>query len=192
MRLNSAGYRVSTVGLRRGRAGPARHRAAPAGAERRATAGPRRPGAVRRDPPPPSLVAGDPAHCPRHHPRRGGGHRTRRVHLPHQAVRRQGAAREDRAGPGARRRRRPSRRMPTSAGARDIISRSAAWPTCWPRPRWSPRPTPACCCAAKAAAGKEMLAQAIHGPARAPTNPSSRSTAAPSPRPCSSPNCSAT
>jgi CheY-like chemotaxis protein len=32
------------------------------------------------------LAAGDPAHGPRHHPRRGGSHRARRVHLPDQAL----------------------------------------------------------------------------------------------------------
>jgi hypothetical protein len=96
---------------------PAGHRAAAAGDQRRAAARPDGLAlfdASARAP----VAAGDPAHRARQHPRRGRGHRARRVHLPHQALRRQGAAREGRPGAGAGRTGRPGpAARPTRPGA---------------------------------------------------------------------------
>ena len=47
----------------------------------------------------------------------------------------------------------------------------AAWPSCWPRPGWSPRRTPACCCAATAAPARNCWRAPSTAPARAPSKP---------------------
>ena len=48
---------------------------------------------------------------------------------------------------------------------------ATAWPSCWPRPAWSPSPTPACCCAATAAPARSCWRARSTAPARARDKP---------------------
>ena len=129
MRLTAAGYAVTRGRVGGGGAHRARGIASPGGGHRPAHGGHGRHGAVRRHPPRVALAAGGHPHRARHHSRGGDRDAARRVQLPHQAVRPQGAARTVAeamrlsSGPAAKPR----------TGARDHHA-LPAWRSCCRRP----------------------------------------------------------
>ena len=140
-----------------------------------------------------SGAAGDHPHRARHDPGCCRGDPARRVRLPDQALRRQGAAGADRARTEAERPCGGQRRRDEDRAWRaEIITRSPLMEEMLRQAKLVAGSDASVLIHGESGTGKELLAQAIHLASPRRPSRSSRSTAARSPRSCSSPSCSAT